>query len=340
MITLEEATFREAKVLCGPLSFALPAGVTAFVGDVADGTLAVLRGLGELGPRSGKVRLGNRALDPSDVAFVGLDAPLPEGLFARECVDLGAKTRKVAREDGAVLLERFGLGALGQRRVEKLTREERRAIAMVDAITSQRRVIVLTDPLSHVAQEAAPAILRALRELRKSQVFVITSVSSPGLAADYASTVVLLDRGRALAPTTTSRPLLLAAQGPVRVRIVTREPMNLLRELAREGLSTQADAGYVTVTGASLAAVARAVQHAIVHAGVPIAAVVPDGAPLAEVRAAIAGDERAAYDAAYAARMQASGAAARSATERVAHAVPLPPPEAAPDVATPAGGST
>lgn len=320
MITLESAVFREAKVSCGPLTFVLPAGVTAFVGEVADGTEAVIRGIGELGPRSGKVRLGNRALEPDDLAFVGLWAPLPEGLFARECVDLGAKLRKISREDGAVLLERFGLGALGGRRVEKLTRGERRAVAMVDAITSQRRVIVLADPLSHVAQEAAPAILRALRELRKTNVFVLTSVRSPGLAADYASTVVLLDRGRALAPTTTSRPLLLASQGPVQVRIVTAEPMNLLRELAREGLATHADAGHVTVTGASLAAVAKAVQHAIVHAGVPITAVVPDGPPLADVRAAIAGDERAAYDAAYAARMQASHAA--SHTPLVAHAVP------------------
>ncbi|NOU26448.1 MAG: hypothetical protein HOO96_00965 [Polyangiaceae bacterium] len=324
MITLEAAVFREAKVSCGPLTFALPAGVTAFVGEVADGTEAVLRGLGELGPRSGKVRLGNRALEPSDVAFVGQDAPLPEGLFARECVDLGAKVRKIAREDGAVLLERFGLGALGQRRVEKLTLGERRAIAMVDAITSQRRVIVLVDPLSHVAQEAAPAILRALRELRKTNVFVVTSVSSPGLAADYASTVVLMDRGRALAPTTTSRPLLLASQGPVQVRIVTSEPMNLLRELAREGLATHADAGHVSVTGASLSAVAKAVQHAIVHAGVPITAVIPDGPPLAHVRAAIAGDERAAYDAAYAARMQASTEGTRGGAALVAHAVPAP----------------
>ncbi len=308
MITLEAAVFREAKVSCGPLSFALPAGVTAFVGEAADGSEAVLRGLGELAPRSGKIRLGNRALEPGDVAFVGLDAPLPDGLFARECIDLGAKIRKIVREDGGVLLERFGLGALGRRRVETLTRGERRAVAMVDAITSQRRVIVLADPLSHVAQEAAPAILRALRELRRTNVFVITSVGAPGLAADYASTVVLLDRGRALAPTATSRPLLLAAQGPVQVRIVTSEPMNLLRELAREGLSTHAEAGHITVGGTSLPTLAKAIQRAIVHAGAPVTAVVADGAPLANVRAAITGDERAAYDAAYAARMQASQA--------------------------------
>jgi flavin-binding protein dodecin len=113
------------------------------------------------------------------------------------------------------------------------------------------------------------------------------------------------------------------------MRIVAREPMNLLRELAREGLTTEATDRDITVTGASLAAVAQAIQRAIVRAGDPVAAVVQESVPVAHSRAALAGDERAAYDAAYMARTRALAAArapASAGAPLVAEAVPGPEP--------------
>ncbi|MCA9612600.1 MAG: ATP-binding cassette domain-containing protein [Sandaracinus sp.] len=195
---------------------------------VARGELVVLRGssgsgkttlLGLLGglvaPTKGDVRIAGKSVvhlrdhhrtqwRRKHVGFVFQELQLVRGMSLIENVLLpfapsgGAGKDDVARADG--LLDRFGLKAKRNVRVEKLSGGERQRGALARGLVLEPEVLLLDEPTAHVDADNASRILDLLAEEKSRGRAVLATTHDPRLSEDARVDRVLSMSAGRLAP--------------------------------------------------------------------------------------------------------------------------------------------
>lgn len=165
VVVVDALSTRHARLARATLTATFEAGVHALVGGPRDGgplLLSVIAGRALV--RSGRVRVlgeapGSHAIRRR-VGWVPSAPSLPEAMRVHEVMALAAVLRGEAAAPTVERLAALGLEALALRRVRSLTLEERRAVALAEALTSTVvRVLLLEEPLVAVDPRAAARVV-------------------------------------------------------------------------------------------------------------------------------------------------------------------------------------
>jgi ABC-2 type transport system ATP-binding protein len=282
MIALEGVSARRAPLALAGVSLAWQAGAHAIVGGRTDGgplLLSLLAGLAR--PRVGKVRVLDGAPgDPAirrQIAFVPMDPVLPESLRVGQVLALAATLRKDEARDPARRLAMLGVEALVDRWVASLAKEEARAVALVEAVTSDAvRVVLVEEPLLAMDLRAAGGVPEALRARGRDGRTVVVSTASMRDACDIADDLVALRGGRVSAPTACTDALIEPGPEGVEMRVVLRDlaaAPALVAALVGEAdvEAVQREHGAVYLRGRNASSLARAAGRAAIEADVELA---------------------------------------------------------------------
>lgn len=299
MISLDAVS---ARGLAG-MSIAWGPGVHAAIGAREDGCGALLAVVaGELRPSAGSVRVLDRS--PSQVrdriGVVAMAPPLPEALRVEELLAVAASIRGEPGRDARQRLAVAGVEALARRAVRSLSREEARAVAFAEAVSSARvGVLLVEEPFVKMDGRAASRMAGVLRARAREGCVVVVATASTRDAAELADDYVLLRAGAIAGRASTLDDLAEFSPAGARVRIVVGDAASdLAARLARceavEGVERAQ--GAVIARGADAHALAGAVQRALVECGATPIEIRPAPPPLEDARSAAAGIAAATFE--------------------------------------------
>ena len=208
-----------------------------------------------LRPRGGRIILGEEDLwriphraVARTVGVLGQDQTGGYDFTARESVALGRSPhldmfdRLQPRDDQIVAeaLERTGCAEHADRPLSTLSGGERQRVLLARALAQQPRVLVLDEPTNHLVPEHQISALSLVSSLG---ITVLAALHSLDLAAQYATTVIALRKGRVIETGTPTEVLtpetfrqVFAVDGSLVPDPVTGKPRVLLRELASDTL--------------------------------------------------------------------------------------------------------
>jgi ABC-type multidrug transport system ATPase subunit len=306
MIELDEVTARAAPLAIAPLTASLDAGVVALVGTRDDGValvLAVLAGQervqkGKLTVLGGEISAATRTA----IAYVPLDAALPDSLRVNEVLDLAARVRGEPVRDAVARLDTLGVGLLARRRVRSLTPEEIRAVAAAEALSSTKtKVLLIEEPFAVMDPRASAAIGVELRRRADEGCCVVFTTASTRESHDLADHDIVFERGVVRRQGKPLDPVAIEGARGAAIRVVVSGTNALLAALGDERDITEVEASpdSVVVRGASAIALARAISHAVKRANVDLESMRVEPLALAPLRAAVSGDLAAEYKAAF-----------------------------------------
>jgi ABC-type multidrug transport system ATPase subunit len=290
MITLEAVAAQVPPLALASLSLTWDAGTHAVVGSRTDGGSLLLQLLaGRARPRAGRLTvLGGLPTDAAvrrQVAWVPLEPALPEAMRVRGALAVAAAVRKEPPGDAVKRLAILGIEALAERRVWTLSRDEARAVALAEALTSARvRVLLVEEPLLAMDPRATGRVAEALGARARDRCAVVITTGSLRDASDIAEDFVALRAGAIVARKRCSDRLVEPELGGARLRVVLQDARDvgaLVAALADAGdvEAIERSEGLVRLWGADGAALARAAGRAALAADVDVAELRLDPAP-------------------------------------------------------------
>lgn len=180
------------------VSLSIPKGQLWIVRGPSGSGKTTLLGLlgGVIAPTSGRIRVGgeeithlrdrHRArLRRNKIGLTFQRAALVEGMTLLENIllpfvpDGGAARNE--RERAVALLDDFGLGEMGDRRVERISGGEQQRAAIVRALVREPDVLLLDEPTAHVDAQTAGYILDRLAGLRGMGRTILVATHDPAL---------------------------------------------------------------------------------------------------------------------------------------------------------------
>jgi ABC-2 type transport system ATP-binding protein len=190
------------------VSFAVPRGsITALVGPNGAGKSTLLRCLAALAlPFSGCARVGgvDTAAAPRQchrlLGFLPDFYGLYDELTAGRCLKYAARSKGIATEscDGAVerTAARLGLGDRLGAKAGELSRGQRQALAIGQAVIHGPEVLLLDEPASGLDPEARRNLAGLLRSLRAEGMTILVSSHILAELEEYATEMIVLREGR------------------------------------------------------------------------------------------------------------------------------------------------
>jgi len=181
--------FGEAVALADVTLTILPGQFVVLLGPSGSGKTTLLRcAAGIEGISSGTIRLAGALVDDGqhqtppekrDLAMVFQDYALWPHMTARENVRYALKRRRlapeIAVERAGAMLDRVGLGALGDRYPSELSGGQQQRVALARALVAQPRLLLFDEPLSNLDA--------SLRE--RMRIEIATLVREAGTTALY-----------------------------------------------------------------------------------------------------------------------------------------------------------
>jgi ABC-2 type transport system ATP-binding protein len=258
----------------GPLLLGLVAGSTR----IRSGTLEVLGG----SPTEAPVR--------KQVGVVPYDPVLPDALRVDEVLATAASIRGDPAQLAETRLGVLGLQTLASRRVSTLSRPEARAVALAEAVTSQRvRVIVAEEPLAEMDPRAVGHVRAALRSRADAGCAIVVQTASRRDAADLGDDFVLLRAGAVASRATTVAGLEGMSATGARLRVVAKDSGDaraicaaLVAEVDVQGVEHRGCS--VVAVGSDAMQLARAAERAILAADRDVTEMKVEGAAPEEAR--------------------------------------------------------
>jgi len=181
--------FGEAIALAGVTLTILPGQLVVLLGPSGSGKTTLLRcaaGIERIS--SGAIRIAGSVVDDGhhqvppekrDLAMVFQDYALWPHMTARENVRYALKRRRlapeIATERAGAMLDRVGLGALGDRYPSELSGGQQQRVALARALVAQPRLLLFDEPLSNLDA--------SLRE--RMRIEIATLVREAGTTALY-----------------------------------------------------------------------------------------------------------------------------------------------------------
>jgi ABC-type multidrug transport system ATPase subunit len=320
MIELDAVVARVPPVALQPLTARLDPGAHALLGGRADGPAIVLAAVaGRIPFHGGRARVLGFAPGDSQVrrrvAYVPLDVALPAPFRVREALAAAAEIRGEPPRDARARLEPFGIAALADRAVQTLSRDEARAVALAEALTSTATVLLVEEPLAAVDPRALAAVADALRARARAGACVVVATGSTRDARMLGDDILTFERGALARRAPATDPLVLAGPRGASVRVLASDPKRLATALAAEDAvrTVAIEAGVLVAEGSDVVSLAAAIARAALREQIALDMLRPDLLRDDELRSAIAGDTAGAYRAAYE-RALGPAPAARSGT--------------------------
>jgi phosphonate transport system ATP-binding protein len=210
---------RNAAVALAGVDLRVPDGETvALIGTNGAGKSTLLRCLVRLiEPTEGAVTIGGTAVTGAsrralreirqDVGFVFQRFHLIPRLTAFHNVVHGAMGRhgsrcawpvtapSAVRRQAMECLDRVGLAAYADRRVDTLSGGQQQRVAIARAIALEPRVMLFDEPTSALDPELVGSVLGVMRDLRESGMAMVVVSHEMGFARNAADRVLFMDEG-------------------------------------------------------------------------------------------------------------------------------------------------
>lgn len=281
MISLDGVSARRKPTSIKNVTIEWGPGVHAVVGTFSDGCallLAVIVGAARV--QGGRIRVLDGT--PTDarirtqIARVGIDPSLPDGLLVDEALALASVVRGDSPRAAHERLSVLGLEALARRPVRSLSRGEARGVALTEGLTSSRvRVLVIEEPLSSSDARTASRIVTTLRDKGRSGCAIVVTTSSLRDAGELADDYVLMRAGALVGKATSAQTLASITPEGATLAVIARDATDarrLVATLASEAeiAGVELDANVVKVRAAEPVALARAVARAATGANINV----------------------------------------------------------------------
>lgn len=208
-------TYDGTRVLEG-LTARIPDGAwVGLIGPNGAGKTTLLRAVAGLVPYAGDIRLGGAPVSSLSrrrlarlVAYLPQRPVIPESMTVSDYVligrtpyipYLGTETR-ADRELVAGVLERLELGAFADRPLGSLSGGEVQRAVLARALAQEAPVLLLDEPTAALDVGHQQQVLELIDELRaEHDLTVVSAMHDLTLAAQFAESLLLLSRGRAVA---------------------------------------------------------------------------------------------------------------------------------------------
>ena len=194
------------RVVLAEVSFtARPGELVAICGPNGAGKSTLLRALAGLLPNAAP-------RDPRRVAWLAQGARCAWGLTVAQVAALGriphrdSATRPVARA-----MERCGIEALRDHRVDRISGGEARRAMLARVFATEPDVLLLDEPTADLDPSAAHVIMRLLRRTADAGSVVIVVLHAIELAVRHATRMVVMQDGRIIADASPDAALPAAA---------------------------------------------------------------------------------------------------------------------------------
>ena len=221
-----------------------PGSVTVVLGPNGSGKSTLLRALAGLARAKGDIVLDGLTLDTASLAerakrIVYLPQALPQAVHLRVIESLLAARKASphlpyttdhavpadAVEQGAILLQRLGIGHLAMRHLDELSGGQAQLSGLAQALIRQPRVLLLDEPLSALDLNHQFHVMSLIgEETRRHRMVTLVVLHDLSLALRHADRVLVLKDGALLAdgpPHAAITPELLARVYGVQARVET-----------------------------------------------------------------------------------------------------------------------
>ena len=205
-VSLRDVRFAFSKtspdVINGATAEFFAGGHYCLLGAVGSGKTTLLGVIGGIRkPYSGKVRvLGKPLSDYAGGRLYGTVSAVsqnPRFMFTETTV---GKDLEASGGDVAAAIGMTGIEALCGRHPYDLSGGELQLAAMAKALAAKPRILLLDEPSKGLDRESAARVGRAIRELTRDGITVITATHDVDFAADYADYVSFVFDGRITPP--------------------------------------------------------------------------------------------------------------------------------------------
>jgi heme exporter protein A len=166
-------------------------GLTVLRGPNGAGKTTLLRALAGLVP----LARGSRAVVHAPL-FIGQRSMLLRGLSARENLEFLAAFRGRRDANIASALERWGLGELADRQVERLSAGERHRAALARVDTEPEDVVLLDEPFSELDQHGVTLVTDAIARIVATGRAVVVVTHAHHELDETATTRLGIEAGR------------------------------------------------------------------------------------------------------------------------------------------------
>lgn len=191
-------------------SLVLKAGdFVALIGPNGSGKTSLLHALALIPPAHGEVLIARQ--DPRGMhpharqrlfSFLPASRDMIWPLKARDVIDLGLPPGS----DWSAAAERFDLGSLLDRRLDRLSTGERSRVMMVRALAPDPQVLLLDEPIANLDPYWQLVALDELRRLAADEgKAVLFAVHDLRAALERCSRLIVMDQGSLVADTTTDQ---------------------------------------------------------------------------------------------------------------------------------------
>jgi len=221
-----------------------PGSVTVVLGPNGSGKSTMLRALAGLASARGCIAFEGMELDKASLAerakrVVYLPQALPAPVHLRVIESLLAARKASphspwtadnelpsdAVEQGAVLLQRLGIGHLAMRHLDELSGGQAQLAGLAQALIRQPRVLLLDEPLSALDLNHQFHVMSLVREeTQRHRMITLVVLHDLSIALRHADRVLVLKDGELLAdgpPGAAITPALLARVYGVQARVET-----------------------------------------------------------------------------------------------------------------------
>jgi ABC-2 type transport system ATP-binding protein len=189
------------------LSFDVPEGaIFGFLGPNGAGKTTTLRMILDLlRPDSGRITIAGHPPGRAALAGIGY-LPEERGLYQRmSALDLVSYfgmlkglRRGAARAEAVALLERVGLGAVAERRIDRLSKGMAQKVQLATALINRPRLLLLDEPFSGLDPMNQHALEEIIQERARDGATVLFSTHVMQHAERLCRQLVLIARGRKL----------------------------------------------------------------------------------------------------------------------------------------------
>lgn len=176
--------------------------VTVVRGPNGSGKSTLLAIVGTLArPTSGVVDHGalggGRAAVRRTLGWVGHESLCYPDLTGRENIELAARLHgRDGAEAYARAVERFELGAFGERPVRTYSRGQRQRVALARALVHEPQLLLLDEPTTGLDAQGAARLRAVVAEEARAGAVVVVVTHDEAFAGAMGGSVVALDRGR------------------------------------------------------------------------------------------------------------------------------------------------
>lgn len=244
------------------VSFEAAKGITMLYGRSGAGKTTIVNALaGLLHPNAGRIEVDGKILYDSDarvdlpthrrrIGYIFQEGRLFPHLTVRQNLKYGrwfAKTRS-PKSDAAHVIDMLGIGALMDRRPDRLSGGEKQRVAIGRALLAHPMFLLADEPLAALDDARKEEILPYFERLRDELEVPIVYVShSAAEVTRLASTLVVLDKGRLLRAGSTAEvlsdpsitPLGAAAAGTLLEATLIAQHDDEISEISAGGVTLQ-----------------------------------------------------------------------------------------------------